>query len=60
MQSLRMDDEVLLDDGLEDQEPFQAEAQRLRKNDALGEPVTEGETPRIEPKENQGLLEGLF
>ncbi|WP_422362599.1 DUF3035 domain-containing protein [Pyruvatibacter mobilis] len=38
----------------------QAEAQRLRKNDALGEPVTEGETPRIEPKENQGLLEGLF
>ncbi|WP_244442970.1 DUF3035 domain-containing protein [Candidatus Phaeomarinobacter ectocarpi] len=38
----------------------QAEAQRLRKNDALGQPVTEGETPRIEPKENQGLLEGIF
>lgn len=38
----------------------QAEAQRLRKNDALGEPVTEGETPRIEPKEDRGLLEGIF
>jgi len=38
----------------------QAEAQRLRKNDALGEPVTEGETPRIEPKEDRGLLEGVF
>ncbi|MGD1933469.1 MAG: DUF3035 domain-containing protein [Candidatus Phaeomarinobacter sp.] len=38
----------------------QAEAQRLRQNDALGQPVTEGETPRIEPKEDQGLLEGIF
>lgn len=38
----------------------QAEAQRLRQNDALGEPVTEGETPRIEPKQDRGLLEGIF
>ncbi len=38
----------------------QAEAQRLRQNDALGQPVTEGETPRIEPDEERGLLEGIF
>ena len=38
----------------------QAEAQRLRQNDALGQPVTEGETPRIEPREDRGLLEGIF
>jgi len=37
-----------------------AEAQRLRQNDALGQPVTEGETPRIEPNEERGLLEGIF
>ncbi len=37
-----------------------AEAQRLRQNDALGQPVTEGETPRIEPDEERGLLEGIF
>ena len=36
-----------------------AEAQRLRENDALGNPVTDGETPRIEPEE-KGFLEGLF
>ena len=36
-----------------------AEGQRLRENQALGRPVTEGETPRIERKE-RGLLEGLL
>lgn len=36
-----------------------AEQQRLRRNDALGAPVTEGETPRIEPRE-RGLLEDVF
>ena len=36
-----------------------AERQRLRQNDALGAPVTEGETPRIEPRE-RGLLEDIF
>lgn len=36
-----------------------AEQQRLRQNDAMGAPVTDGETPRIEPEE-RGLLEGIF
>lgn len=36
-----------------------AEARRLRENQALGRPVTEGETPSIERKE-RGLLEGIF
>lgn len=36
-----------------------AEARRLRENEALGKPATEGETPTIERK-NRGLLQGLF
>jgi hypothetical protein len=36
-----------------------AEARRLRENDALGRPATEGKTPTIERKE-RGLLEGIF
>ena len=36
-----------------------AEARRLRENDALGLPVTTGETPKIERK-RRGLLEGIF
>jgi hypothetical protein len=36
-----------------------AEQQRLQENAALGNPVTEGETPIIERRE-RGLLEGIF
>ncbi|MEK9661256.1 MAG: DUF3035 domain-containing protein [Alphaproteobacteria bacterium] len=36
-----------------------AEAKRLRENEALGKPVTEGRTPTIERKD-RGLLEGIF
>lgn len=36
-----------------------AEADRLRENAALGRPVTEGETPQIERRE-QGIFEGVF
>ncbi len=36
-----------------------AEARRLRENEALGKPPTEGETPTIERKE-RGLLKGIF
>ena len=36
-----------------------AEARRLRENQALGRPVTDGPSPNIERKE-RGLLEGLF
>ncbi len=36
-----------------------AEARRLRENQALGKPVTDGPSPNIERKE-RGLLEGLF
>ena len=36
-----------------------AEAQRLRENQALGRPVTDGPSPNIERKE-RGFLEGLF
>jgi uncharacterized lipoprotein len=35
------------------------EAQRLRQNQALGSPVTQGETPRIQRK-RRGVLEGVF
>lgn len=35
------------------------EMQRLRENEAAGRPVTEGETPAIEPR-RKGLLEGIF
>lgn len=37
----------------------EGEARRLREAEALGLPVTTGETPRIERK-RRGLLEGLF
>jgi hypothetical protein len=36
-----------------------AEQQRLQENAALGNPVTEGDTPIIERRE-RGLLEGIF
>ena len=35
------------------------EAKRLRENAALGKPVTDGETPTIEPK-RKALLAGPF
>jgi hypothetical protein len=35
------------------------EAQRIRENQALGKPITEGETPTIERK-RRAILEGLF
>lgn len=35
------------------------EQQRIQENAALGKPVTEGETPKIEPKK-RALLEGIF
>lgn len=36
-----------------------AEARRLRERQALGEPVTQGETPTIK-REQRGMFEGLF
>ncbi|MFD2261656.1 DUF3035 domain-containing protein [Lacibacterium aquatile] len=36
-----------------------AEAKRLRENSALGQPVTEGETPSIK-RRRRGILEGLL
>lgn len=36
-----------------------AEAKRLRERQALGEPVTQGETPTIK-REQRGIFEGLF
>lgn len=36
-----------------------AEQRRIRENQALGEPVTRGETPKIERRE-KAFLEGLF
>jgi Protein of unknown function (DUF3035) len=36
-----------------------AEAQRLQDNQALGKPVTEGETPVVTPRK-KGALEGIF
>ncbi len=36
-----------------------AEADRIRENEALGEPQTRGETPTIE-REEEGIFEGLF
>ncbi|MFA7428728.1 MAG: DUF3035 domain-containing protein [Rhodospirillaceae bacterium] len=35
------------------------EAQRLRQRQALGEPVTEGDTPTIK-REQRGMFEGMF
>ncbi|SOD96110.1 DUF3035 domain-containing protein [Caenispirillum bisanense] len=37
----------------------EAEARRIRENQALGTPVTQGETPKIERRE-KAFLEGLF
>lgn len=37
----------------------EAESRRIRENQALGEPVTKGDTPRIERRE-KALLEGIF
>jgi hypothetical protein len=60
-------DETFLDRLLHWREPAapgtvvnaEAEARRLRENQALGEPVTAGDTPVIERK-SRGLLEGIF
>lgn len=35
------------------------ESQRIKENQALGRPITEGETPTIERRE-QGIFEGIF
>jgi hypothetical protein len=35
------------------------EARRIHENQALGQPITEGETPTIERK-RRALLEGIF
>lgn len=37
----------------------EAENRRIRENQALGEPVTKGDTPLIERKE-KAIFEGLF
>lgn len=37
-----------------------SEAQRLRENEALGRPVTEGETPDFDDSDDGGLLDYLF
>lgn len=37
----------------------EAENRRIRENQALGEPVTKGDTPRIE-REEKAIFEGLF
>ena len=36
------------------------EAQRLRANAALGEPVTQGDTPIIQPRKDESLFGNLF
>lgn len=36
-----------------------AESRRIQQNEALGKPVTEGETPTVEP-ESEGWLDGIF
>lgn len=36
-----------------------AESRRIQQNEALGQPVTEGETPTVEPK-SEGWLSGIF
>lgn len=36
-----------------------AESRRIQQNEALGQPVTEGETPTVEPK-SEGWLDGIF
>jgi len=42
-------------------EPVDAtkESERLRQNNALGKPVTDGQTPQIE-RTKKGWLEGIF
>jgi hypothetical protein len=63
---LREADEALLEDLIfwrEAPKPgtvvdAEAEARRIRENQAVGNEVTEGETPTIEPEE-KGFLEGL-
>ena len=36
------------------------ESQRIRETQALGRPITEGQTPIIERRKKKGLLEGIF
>lgn len=66
--ALKQKDERFLDEVLFWQKPSEPnrivdatnEAQRLRENEALGRPVTEGETPEFDDTEGGGLLDYLF
>ncbi|WOF73050.1 DUF3035 domain-containing protein [Parvibaculaceae bacterium PLY_AMNH_Bact1] len=66
--ALKQKDERFLDDVLFWEKPSEpnrvvdatAEAQRLRENEALGRPVTEGDTPEFDDTEGGGLLDYFF
>ncbi|MEQ9144061.1 MAG: DUF3035 domain-containing protein [Parvibaculaceae bacterium] len=66
--ALKQKDERFLDDVVFWQQPSEpnrvvdaaGEAQRLRENEALGKPVTEGETPDWDDSDDGGLLDYLF
>ncbi|MCE8000478.1 MAG: DUF3035 domain-containing protein [Rhodobiaceae bacterium] len=66
--ALKQKDEKFLDDVLFWQKPSEpnrvvdasGESQRLRENEALGRPVTEGETPEFDDTEGGGLLDYFF
>ncbi|HBM89476.1 MAG: DUF3035 domain-containing protein [Parvibaculaceae bacterium] len=66
--ALKQKDEKFLDEVLFWQKPSEpnrvvnasGEAQRLRENEALGRPVTDGETPEFDDTEGGGLLDYFF
>eukprot|EP00435_Cladocopium_sp_Y103_P077223 s1_g962.t1 len=66
--ALKQKDERFLDEVLFWQKPSEpnrivdatGEAQRLRENEALGRPVTEGDTPEFDETEGGGLLDYFF
>ncbi len=66
--ALKQKDERFLDEVLFWQKPSEpnrivnatGEAQRLRENEALGRPVTEGDTPEFDDTEGGGLLDYFF
>lgn len=66
--ALKRKDERFLDEVLFWQKPSEpnrvvdasGEAQRLRENEALGRPVTDGETPEFDDTEGGGLLDYFF
>jgi DUF3035 family protein len=67
--ALKLKDEQFMDDVLfwkpAPSEPNRVvdaagEAQRLRENEALGRPVTEGETPDYDDEEDGGLIDYIF